>query len=118
MSVTGFVASVRSEWLASLSGRALSLGLFDGEDELEDPGYARQPVEFGDPQSTEDGLQFIENVNDAVFKDMARAHSVDRWGVFDEQGQLLGGGRLEEPVAIAERDRMYFDPGFFTLGLP
>ena len=118
MSVTGFVASVRAEWLASLSGRALALGLFDGEDELADPSYARQPVEFSEPQSTDDGLQFIENVNAAVFKDMGRDYSVDRWGIFDEQGQLLGGGRLEEPVAITERERMYFDPGFFTLGLP
>ena len=118
MTVIGFVAEVKSEWLAGFTGRSLAVGLFDGEDELIDATYERQPIEFGDPNNTEAGLQFIENVNEAVFPSMGSDHDIDHWGVFDEQGQLLGGGRLEEARVIPEKDRVFFEPGDFTLGLP
>ncbi len=114
----GFTTTVRAEWLAGLSGRALFLGLFDGQDEITDPRYERQPLEFGPPQSTDDDLQFIENVNEAIFQDMGADQEIDGWGAFDEDGELLAGGRLREARMIPAQDRIFFEPGDFTLGLP
>jgi hypothetical protein len=116
--INGFAAEVRDGWLAGLSGRGLFLGLFDGEDELNDPEYERQPIEFGPPQTTEGDVRFVANVNEATFRKMGSEQSIDGWGVFDERGEHLGGGRLEEARTILAGDRIFFNPDFFTLGLP
>lgn len=114
----GFTAEVRAHWLSGIAQQQLSVGLFDGDTEIVDPRYERQPLEFGDPQSTADGLQFIENVNGATFQDMGNDQEIDSWGAFDSDGDLVAAGRLREARMIPAQDRIFFEPGDFTLGLP
>ncbi len=114
----GFAAEVRAGWLEGIAGRTLFIGLFDGDTEIVDPRYERQPLEFGQPQSTDDGLQFIENTNEAIFQDMGNDQEIDSWGAFDEDGELVAAGRLRETRMIPAQDRIFFEPGDFTLGLP
>ncbi len=114
----GFTAEVRAEWLAGIAGRTLFIGLFDGDTEIVDPRYERQPLEFGQPQSTADDLQFIENTNEAIFQDMGNDQEIDSWGAFNDDDELIAAGRLRESRMIPAQDRIFFEPGDFTLGLP
>lgn len=101
----------------TFSNQALTVGLFEGEEELVDPRYERLPIEFGEPQDDGD-IRFIENVTEARFEDMGRDHVIDHWGVFDAGGQLLGLFRLTQPRDMPAEDNAVFRAGRLSIGMP
>ena len=71
--------SAKDDLLMTLASSIVSVGLFDGNTEIEDVRYQRQPVEFGEPRG-DDALRFVENVNEIQFLDMGRDHDVSHFG--------------------------------------
>lgn len=112
----GLSLETKDEMLAIFTGQALTVGLFDGENELSDPRYERLPVEFSSPQG--DDMRFIENANEIRFDDMGRDHTVDHWGIFDERGNLMALYRLSQPREVPAEDNFVFRVGRLRIGLP
>lgn len=102
----------------SRSSRELTVGLFDGQNEISDPRYERLPCHFGAPQSADNDMRFIENVNEIRFDDMGRDHAVDHWGIFDERGNLMALYRLSQPREVPAEDNFVFRVGRLRIGLP
>lgn len=87
--------------IAVLGEQPNTVGLFIGQQEIVDPKYQRQLVEFGAPQG--DDTRYIENTSAVIFDDLARDQTIDHFGVFDALGNLRAHCPLgEERVADAE----------------
>ena len=112
----GYSNAAKDATLELLAGMIDTVGIFTDEDELDDPGYERQPVEFGPPQG-EGGMRVIENVSEPVFS-IGRDRSLDQWGGFDANGVLLVMVRLAEPRDFVRGDRAFFPPGNLSIGMP
>lgn len=101
---------------AMYGGRVFALGLFHGDDEIEDVNYERITVMFGDPQG--DDLRFVENCEEARFRALADEHDIDHWAIFDAEGVMRARMRLRQARTIPANDRATFDPGALRIGLP
>lgn len=113
----GFSNVAKDAMLGCFTDQPLTVGLFDGEQEIQDPRYERQPIEFGAPE--DDGaVRVIENTSEVLFPDMGRDHTVDHWGVFNGAGELLALFRLVEPRDMPAEDRARFKPGNLSIGMP
>ena len=107
---------VKDELLALFVNRSLTVGLFDGDQEIDDVRYQRQPVEFSTPQGDE--TRFVENVNELRFLDMGKDHRVDRFGLFDDAGELRATFALLKPRDLPADDNAVFRPGSLRIGMP
>lgn len=101
---------------AMYGDKSFTLGLFSGEDEIEDANYARVSVMFGEPLG--DDLRYVENTNEARFPALADEHDVDHWGIFDAAGELRARMRLRNARTVPANDRANFEPGALQIGLP
>lgn len=114
----GLSPETKAELLTVFVGRVLTVGLFDGQNEISDPRYERLPVQFGAPQSGDNDMCFIENENEIRFDDMGRDHTVDHWGVFDGYGKLMALYRMSTPREVPAEDNFVFRAGRLRIGLP
>ena len=105
----GLSSETKDEMLAIFTSQALTVGLFDGDDEIADPRYTRLPVQFGPPQG--DDTRYIENLDEILWDDFARDHRIDHWGVFDYDGKLKARDVIEKPRLLPAEDRFFFAPG-------
>ena len=108
--------AVKDEQLMLFVNRPLTVGLFDGEREIEDVRYERLPIEFSAPQGDE--TRFVENVNEVRFLDMGKDHRIDRFGLFDEAGKLRATFALLKPRDLPADDNAVFRPGSLRIGMP
>ena len=92
------------------------MGLFDGDQEIEDVRYERLAVEFSAPQGDE--TRFVENVNEVRFLDMGREHRIDRFGLFDDAGELRATFALIKPRDLPADDNAVFRAGSLRIGMP
>ena len=101
--------------LEVLAGMIATVGVFTAEEEIDDPGYERQPVEFG--FQGEGDMRTIENVAEPAFS-IGRDRSVDQWGAFDANGVLLVVVQLRASRTFIKGDRAFFPPGELVIWMP
>ncbi len=113
----GFSAGMKDAMLGCFSEQPLEVGLFVGDDEIGDPFYKRQAIEFGEPQD-DAGVRYIANTNELLFEDVTRDYTIDHWGVFSAGGELLAMFRLVAEKDMPAEDRPRFKPGKLSIGIP
>ncbi len=103
--------------LLLLVDQAISVGLFDGGREIDDPLYERLPIQFDAPEG--DAVErFIQNNNELRFGIMASDHVLDGWAVYDSSGVLLASDTLSEPRNMKADDNPIFRAGMITITMP
>ena len=113
----GLSTAVKDAMLSIFTNQPLTVGLFDGEDEIVDPRYERLPIEFGPPEDDAD-VRFIANTNEVFFPDMGQDHNLDHWGVFDADGELLALYRLTKARDLPAEDNAVYKIGSLSIGMP
>ena len=109
---------VKDAALVPFAGRTLMVGLLDGDQEFNDKGYERQPVQFSEPQDEGD-VRFVENVNEALFDlGIESPHHLDRFAVFNEAGEFMADYALLEVRDLPAGDRAFMRTGTFRIGMP
>lgn len=111
--------AVKDAALALFAGQTLAVGLFDGESEISDPGYARQVTGFSEPKGIpDDDLRFVENVSELRYPAVSRDHHVDHYGLFDAVGDLLAVFKLLTALdPLVADDNAVFQAGSLRVGV-
>jgi len=113
----GISTAVKDEMLqASFADRVFSVGLFSGDDEIQDRIYQRRDVMFSSPVG--EGTRYVQNNDVILFEGFNNAHNVDGWAVFDATGEVRAKYRLVKPLDVSSDIDAKFRPGELRIGLP
>lgn len=103
--------------LSIFADKYFELALFTGQEEISDALYRRQNVLFSFP--VEDGnVRYVENVEKVLFEGFNNKHTVDHWGIFNQNGEIYALYRVIEPIDVSPTMDCKFRPGELRIGLP
>ncbi len=115
MSITD---AVKDEQIMAFVGVPLMVGLFDGDREIDDENYERQPATFSEPKADAgSSVRFVENVEELQYQPMKNRH-YDGFGLFDVAGTLRATFPLLEARDMLSGDNPVFRAGSLRIGMP
>ena len=113
----GLSIDAKDEMLALFAGKAFTLALFSGDEEIADAMYSRREVHFSPPVGDGD-VRYVQNLDIVRFEGFNSPHMVDGWAILDLNGELKARYRVTDPIEVSSTMDCKFRSGELRIGLP
>lgn len=114
----GLSVEAKDEMLGLFAGKAFTLALYAGDDEIVDSLYNRREVQFS-PAVGQGETRYVQNTDTVRFEGFNDRHIIDHWGIIDHSGDVKARYRVTgEPLEVGPVMDCKFRPGELRIGLP